>query len=64
MSVASLIINSPYEAPQFFWREDRGNLALEKGRRPAGYEIFDTCNNTRSTEALERVNRIRERADA
>ena len=60
----SLIINSPYEAPNFYWREDRGNLALEHGRRPAGYEIFDTRNNTRRTEPLELVNRIRERVDA
>ncbi len=60
----SLIINSPYEAPHFYWREDRGNLTLENGRRPAGYEIFDTRNNTRRTEPLELVNRIRERVDA
>lgn len=64
MASKSLIINSPYEAPQFFWREDRGNLTLESGRRPAGYEIFDTRNNTRRTEPLELVNRIRERVDA
>lgn len=60
----SLILNSPYEAPCFFWREDRGNLTLEHGRRAAGYEIFDTRNNTRRTEPLELVNRIRERVDA
>lgn len=60
----SLILNSPYEAPRFYWREDRGNLSLEHGRRPAGYEIFDTRNNTRRTEPLELVNRIRERVDA
>jgi type III restriction enzyme len=60
----SLILNSPYEAPRFHWREDRGNLTLESGRRAAGYEIFDTRNNTRRTEPLELVNRIRERVDA
>lgn len=60
----SLIINSPYDAPLFYWREDRGNLTLEHGRRPAGYEIFDTRNNTRRTEPLGLVNRIRERVDA
>ena len=60
----SLILNSPYEVPRFFWREDRGNLTLEHGRRAAGYEIFDTRNNTRRTEPLELVNRIRERVDA
>lgn len=63
-STRSLILNSPYEAPRFFWREDRGNLTLEHGRRAAGYEIFDTRNNTRRTEPLELVNRIRERVDA
>jgi len=60
----SLILNSPYAAPCFFWREDRGNLTLEQGRRAAGYEIFDTRNNTRRTEPLELVNQIRERVDA
>ncbi len=60
----SLILNSPYEVPHFHWREDRGNLTLAHGRRPAGYEIFDTRNNTRRTEPLELVNRIRERVDA
>jgi type III restriction enzyme len=60
----SLILNSPYAPPLFHWREDRGNLSLEHGRRPAGYEIFDTRNNTRRTEPLELVNRIRERVDA
>lgn len=60
----SLILNSPYDVPCFFWREDRGNLTLEHGRRAAGYEIFDTRNNTRRTEPLELVNRIRERVDA
>ena len=43
----SLILNSPYERPAFHWRDDRGTLVLEHGRRSAGYEIFDTRNNTR-----------------
>jgi type III restriction enzyme len=63
-SPKTLIINSPYERPAFHWRDDRGALVLEKGRRPAGYEIFDTRNNTRRSEPLELVNRIRERVDA
>lgn len=63
-SPKSLILNSPYERPAFFWREDRGTLALEHGRRPAGYEIFDTRHNTRRTQPIELVNRIRERVDA
>ena len=60
----SLILNSPYERPVFHWREERGTLVLEQGRRSAGYEIFDTRNNTRRTEPLAQVNRIRERVDA
>ncbi len=60
----SLILNSPYERPAFYWRDDRGTLLLEHGRRPAGYEIFDTRHNTRRTAPLEFVNRIRERVDA
>ena len=63
-SPKSLILNSPYERPAFHWRDDRGTLVLEHGRRSAGYEIFDTRNNTRRTEPLEQVNRIRERVDA
>ena len=60
----SLILNSPFDRPTRHWQEDRGRLSLVQGRRPAGYEIFDTRNNTRRTEALELVNRIRERVDA
>jgi type III restriction enzyme len=61
---SSLIINSPFEAPRFHWQDERGQLKLVQGRRPAGYEIFDTRNNTRRTAPLELVNRIRERVDA
>lgn len=60
----SLIVNSPFEVPAFHWVELNGVLSLQNGRRPAGYEIFDTRNNTRRTEPLELVNRIRERVDA
>lgn len=60
----SLILNSPWSVPTRHWQEDRGRLALMDGRRSAGYEIFDTRNNTRPTESLELVNRIRERVDA
>lgn len=62
----SLIINTPYEPPTRYWAEPRGEGRLEiiEGRRPAGYEIFDIRNNTRRTERLELVNRIRERVDA
>jgi type III restriction enzyme len=60
----SLILNSPYDPPTLHWREERGTLTWAHGRRPAGYEIFDTRQNTRRTEPLDLVNRIRERVDA
>lgn len=60
----SLILNDPWQAPTRHWQEDRGRLQLTEGRRPAGYEIFDTRNNTRRTEPLELVNQIRQRVDA
>lgn len=59
----SLIINTPFERPLFHWRREGTDLKLEHGRRDAGYEIFDTRNNTRRTEPLELVNRIRTRVD-
>lgn len=58
----SLIINSPYEAPQQHWEQARdGTLTIVGSRRSAGYEIFDVRNNTRRTEPLELVNEIRQR---
>ncbi|MDX9708527.1 MAG: DEAD/DEAH box helicase family protein [Trichloromonas sp.] len=63
-SPASLIINSPYTVPCRHWQQARdGSLTLVAERRPAGYEIFDVRNNTRRTEPLDLVNRIRERVD-
>lgn len=61
----SLIINSPYECPTHHWRR-AGDTRLElvAGRRPAGYEIFDTRHNTVRSVELGLVNRIRERVDA
>ncbi len=62
---ASLIINSPFERPTHHWRRaGDSRLELLEGRRPAGYEVFDTRNNTVRTVALAQVNRIRERVDA
>ncbi len=61
---ASLIINSPYDSPTHHWRDEGGRLSLVEGRRAAGYEIFDTRNNTRRTAPLDLVNRIRSRVDA
>lgn len=56
----SLIINSPFVCPEQHWSEDPGGrLATKPGRRPASTEIFDPRNNTRRTEPLDQVNRIR-----
>ena len=61
----SLIINSPFVRPTHCWlRQSDNKLELQTGRRPAGYEIFDTRNNTVRTVELDLVNRIRERVDA
>jgi type III restriction enzyme len=61
---SSLIINSPYSRPTHHWIQKRdGGLELIADRRPAGYEIFDTRNNTHRTESLVLVNSIRERVD-
>ncbi len=63
-SAPSLIINSPFERPTHHWlRQSDNKLELKEGRRPAGYEIFDTRNNTVRTVELELVNRIRQRVD-
>lgn len=60
----SLIISSPFERPTHHWkRASDSRLELVEGRRPAGYEIFDTRNNTVRGVELELVNRIRERVD-
>lgn len=60
----SLIINSPYECPTQHWEQNNdGTLTLIPSRRSAGYEIFDTRNNTRRIEPLVLVNEIRLRVD-
>jgi type III restriction enzyme len=60
----SLIINSPFDCPTQHWRRESDNkLSLIAGRRPAGYELFDTRNNTLRFERLDLVNTIRERID-
>ena len=64
-SPKSLIISSPFEPPTHHWRrKSDSKLELIEGRRPAGYEIFDTRNNTIRSVELDQVNRIRERVDA
>jgi type III restriction enzyme len=63
--ITSLIINSPFEPPTHHWRRaGDSRLELAEGRRPAGYEVFDTRNNTVRGVELALVNRIRERVDA
>lgn len=65
MTAQSLIINSPYDRPSAYWEQDGAGKAMtqRQGRRSAAYEIFDTRNNTRRSEPLELVNRIRQRVD-
>jgi type III restriction enzyme len=58
----SLIINSPYTEPTRHWEPGEGGaLAIQDGRRPASYEVFDIRNNTRRSEPLELVQEIRAR---
>ncbi|ATG89121.1 BPTD_3080 family restriction endonuclease [Methylomonas koyamae] len=61
----SLIINNPYVCPQQHWGEAQndGSLAIVPTRRSAGYEIFDTRNQTRRFIELKQVNKIRKRVD-
>ena len=58
----SLIINSPFLEPQRYWAENRDRtLRLEDKRRPAGYEIIDTRENTRRQVPIPLVDDIRQR---
>ena len=60
----SLIINSAFECPTHHWqRQGDDRLELVAGRRPAGYEIFDTRNKTLRTVELPLVNSIRQRVN-
>lgn len=61
-SPTSLIINSAFTEPQQHWAENPDRtLRLEHTRRPAGYEIIDTRENTRRQVAIPLVDTIRER---
>ena len=61
----SLIINSAFAEPARHWAENPDRtLRLVPGRRPAGYEIIDTRENTRRTVSLPRVDDIRRRVQA
>lgn len=64
-ALQSLIINSPFEAPAQHWEQAAAGkgLVLQQGRRPAGYELYDTRNNTRRVVPLNMVNQIRTRVD-
>lgn len=58
----SLIINSAFTEPQQHWAENPDRtLRLEPVRRPAGYEIIDTRENTRRQVAIPLVDTIRDR---
>jgi len=63
-SLARGIINSPFDRPARHWIEGKGGkLEIKHERRPASYEIFDARNNTKRTETLASVNKIRSRVD-
>ena len=58
----SLIINSPFVEPQQHWAENTDRtLRREPKRRPAGYEIIDTRENTRRQVQIPLVDDIRKR---
>jgi len=62
----SLIINSPYKAPEQHWggQLPDGSLPIVQSRRSASHEIFDPRSNTRRIEPLTLVNEIRKRVDS
>ncbi len=61
-SPQSLIINSAFEEPSQHWRENADRtLRVQATRRPAGYEIIDTRENTRRFVPLPMVDDIRQR---
>jgi type III restriction enzyme len=58
----SLIINSAFVEPRKHWAENTDRtLRQEPTRRPAGYEIIDTRENTRRQVAIPLVDDIRQR---
>ena len=61
-SPQSLIINSAFEEPGQHWQENPDRtLRVAPTRRPAGYEIIDTRENTRRFVPLPMVDDIRQR---
>lgn len=69
-TIDKLIINSPYEEPQHYWRFDRDSrlFRLEAGRRPAGYVIASERSQTFDDPGIfieiPLVNQIRPRVQA
>lgn len=66
--INQVIINSPYDEPNFYWRYNRGSkeFDLTEGRRPSGYFIADkNSKNDFNDEGIfieiELVNMIRSR---
>jgi type III restriction enzyme len=58
----SLIINSPFDEPRQHWAENPDRtLRIETTRRPAGYEIIDTRENTRRQVPIPLIDDIRKR---
>lgn len=61
-SPSSLIINSAFTEPTQHWAENPDRtLRQEPTRRPAGYEIIDTRENTRRLVSIPQVDDIRDR---
>ncbi|MGZ8216904.1 BPTD_3080 family restriction endonuclease [Methylomagnum sp.] len=59
-----LIVNTPYDPPQRHWEQtDDKRFALIEKRRPAGYFITDTRNNTNRFVPLELAQSIRQRME-
>ena len=66
-NIKQLIINSPYEEPQSYWKYDRESrsFSLEDGRRPAGYVVASESSQSFDDPGIfvpiELVNKIRPR---
>lgn len=66
--IHQLIINSPYEEPQHYWKHDLALFSLEDGRRPAGYIVATPGSRSYDDPGifvpLPLVNQIRPRVKA
>ena len=69
-TISQLIINSPYEEPQHYWKYERENRSFTKetGRRPAGYVVASEGSKAFDDPGIfvqiPLVNRIRPRVKA